>query len=144
MPPDLAELKGTAHLQLAGYYGMVKRLDECLGRLQDALRSLPGLEDNTILMQTCEYAPTTARPSCPLSVLYETCLLHVLVCHCFLHHAVQHSDPAASRSRCRVCMPAVTAVTSRRATASTSAPATRVPFGSQQRFPGARSQAGES
>ena len=62
MPPDLAELKGTAHLQLAGYYGMVKRLDECLGRLQDALRSLPGLEDNTILMQTCEYAPTTARP----------------------------------------------------------------------------------
>ena len=54
MPPDLMELKGTAHLQLAGYYGMVRRLDECLGRLQDALRSLPGLEDNTILMQTCE------------------------------------------------------------------------------------------
>jgi len=55
MPPDLAELGGTAHLQLAGYYGMVKRLDECLGRLQDALRSLPGLEENTILMQTCDH-----------------------------------------------------------------------------------------
>jgi len=55
MPPDLAELKGTAHLQLAGYYGMVRRLDECLGRLQDALHSLPGLAANTILMQTCEY-----------------------------------------------------------------------------------------
>lgn len=55
-PPDLAELSGsTANQMLAGYYGMVKRLDECLGRLQDSLRSLPGLEQNTILMQTCDH-----------------------------------------------------------------------------------------
>ena len=30
MPPDLQQLEGTANMQLAGYYGMVKRLDECL------------------------------------------------------------------------------------------------------------------
>jgi len=28
MPPDLAALGGSAHQHLAGYYGMVKRLDE--------------------------------------------------------------------------------------------------------------------
>lgn len=55
MPPDLAELEGTANQQLAGYYGMVKRLDECLGRLQDALHSLDGMQQNTILIQTCDH-----------------------------------------------------------------------------------------
>ena len=41
MPPDLAALGGSAHQHLGGYYGMVKRLDEALGRLLDALQE-PG------------------------------------------------------------------------------------------------------
>ncbi|TDE14917.1 sulfatase-like hydrolase/transferase [Jiangella asiatica] len=48
MPPDLAELGGTAARQLAGYLGQVKRLDECLGRLREALRSLDLLDDTII------------------------------------------------------------------------------------------------
>jgi arylsulfatase A-like enzyme len=54
IPPDLAELRGSAHQHLGGYYGMVKRLDEALGRLQDTLKSL-GISDNTILMQTTDH-----------------------------------------------------------------------------------------
>lgn len=49
VPPDLAALGGTAHQHLGGYYGMVKRLDEALGRLIDALKSLSLLEDTIIL-----------------------------------------------------------------------------------------------
>ncbi|MBB6734162.1 sulfatase-like hydrolase/transferase [Cohnella zeiphila] len=49
VPPDLAALGGTAHQHLGGYYGMVKRLDEGLGRLLDALRSL-SLDENTIVL----------------------------------------------------------------------------------------------
>jgi arylsulfatase A-like enzyme len=48
-PPDLLELGGSAQRHLAGYYGMVKRLDEALGRLLDALRSLDLLEDTIVL-----------------------------------------------------------------------------------------------
>ena len=39
-PPDLQALGGSSAQQLGGYYGMVKRLDEALGRLSDALKSL--------------------------------------------------------------------------------------------------------
>ncbi|MDP9350700.1 MAG: sulfatase-like hydrolase/transferase [Chloroflexota bacterium] len=49
VPPDLAALGGSAHQHLGGYYGMVKRLDEALGRLLDALKSLR-LNDNTIVL----------------------------------------------------------------------------------------------
>ncbi|MNC20984.1 Arylsulfatase [compost metagenome] len=49
MPPDLAALGGTAHQQLGGYYGMVKRLDEGLGRIRDVLQSLELTEDTIIL-----------------------------------------------------------------------------------------------
>ncbi|SFK73172.1 Arylsulfatase A [Paenibacillus sp. 1_12] len=49
VPPDLAALGGTAHQHLGGYYGMVKRLDEGLGRIRDALRSLHLTEDTIIL-----------------------------------------------------------------------------------------------
>jgi len=49
IPSDLMALGGTTHQQLAGYWGMVKRLDEAFGRLLDALKSLDQLEDTIIL-----------------------------------------------------------------------------------------------
>lgn len=54
MPPDLAGMSGDAHQQIGGYYGQVKRLDEALGRVLDALKSL-GLEENTILLFTSDH-----------------------------------------------------------------------------------------
>ena len=54
MPPDLAALGGSAHQHLAGYYGMVKRMDEALGRLLDALKSLRLLDD-TIVLYTSDH-----------------------------------------------------------------------------------------
>lgn len=54
LPPDLAAFGGSAHQHLAGYYGMVKRLDEALGRLLDALKSLNML-DNTIVLFTSDH-----------------------------------------------------------------------------------------
>lgn len=55
IPPDLASLGGTSHQHLPGYYGMVRRLDEALGRLMDALRSMK-LLDNTIILFTSDHA----------------------------------------------------------------------------------------
>ncbi|MEL7237442.1 MAG: sulfatase-like hydrolase/transferase, partial [Planctomycetota bacterium] len=69
VPPDLAALKtspdpympedadvgGSAMRHLGGYYGMVKRLDEALGRLHDALKSL-GLDENTIVVFASDHA----------------------------------------------------------------------------------------
>lgn len=54
MPPDLAKLEGTAHQQIDGYYGMVKRLDEALGRVMDALKSLK-LSENTLILFTSDH-----------------------------------------------------------------------------------------
>lgn len=54
LPPDLAALGGSTHQHLGGYYGMVKRLDEALGRLQDALKSL-NLTDKTIVLFTSDH-----------------------------------------------------------------------------------------
>jgi arylsulfatase A-like enzyme len=54
LPPDLATLGGTAHQQLGGYFGMVKRLDEAFGRLLDALTSL-GLRENTVVLFTSDH-----------------------------------------------------------------------------------------
>lgn len=48
-PPDLTALGGSSPQHLGGYYGMVKRLDEALGRLFDALRSLNLLEETIVL-----------------------------------------------------------------------------------------------
>nr|WP_099060263.1 sulfatase-like hydrolase/transferase [Rhizobium sp. ACO-34A] len=53
-PPDLQTLQGTSSWHLAGYYGMVKRLDEAFGRLLDALKSL-NLEDDTIVLFTSDH-----------------------------------------------------------------------------------------
>ncbi|MGH3146400.1 MAG: sulfatase-like hydrolase/transferase [Rubrobacter sp.] len=54
MPPDLAALGGSAHRHLGGYFGMVRRLDEALGRMLDALRSL-GLEEDTVVLFTSDH-----------------------------------------------------------------------------------------
>lgn len=64
-PPDLAALPGyndgddrtggTTQAHLGGYWGMVKRLDENLGRIVDALISLDML-DNTIILFTSDHA----------------------------------------------------------------------------------------
>ena len=54
IPPDLAALGGSTHQHLGGYYGMVKRLDEALGRMMDALKSL-GILDNTIILFTTDH-----------------------------------------------------------------------------------------
>lgn len=54
-PPDLAELGGTSQRHLPGYYAMVKRLDEALGRLMDTLISL-NLADDTVVLFTSDHA----------------------------------------------------------------------------------------
>ena len=58
IPPDLAALAGqpgaTVHQHLGGYFGQVRRLDEGLGRLRDALRSLD-LTDRTVLAYTSDH-----------------------------------------------------------------------------------------
>ncbi len=61
-PPDLAALEGvgaphnggSTHEHIAGYWGMIKRLDEAFGRLLDALRSLDQLE-NTVILFTSDH-----------------------------------------------------------------------------------------
>ena len=54
VPPDLAALGGSTHQHLGGYYGMVKRLDEALGRLMDTLKSLD-LDKDTIILFTSDH-----------------------------------------------------------------------------------------
>jgi arylsulfatase A-like enzyme len=54
IPPDLAALGGSTHQHIAGYYGMVKRLDEAFGRLIEALKSLD-LLDQTIVVFTSDH-----------------------------------------------------------------------------------------
>ncbi|MCF7687343.1 MAG: sulfatase-like hydrolase/transferase [Cephaloticoccus sp.] len=53
-PPDLQALGGSSPQHWPGYCGMIKRLDEALGRLIDALRSL-GQLDNTIILYTSDH-----------------------------------------------------------------------------------------
>ncbi|MFZ7946357.1 sulfatase-like hydrolase/transferase [Neobacillus sp. 19] len=54
IPPDLAALGGSTHHHISGYYGMVKRIDEALGRLRDALKSL-SLDQETIILFTSDH-----------------------------------------------------------------------------------------
>jgi len=54
VPPDLLALQGSQHQHLGGYWGMCKRLDEALGRMLDALKSLDIL-DNTIVLFTTDH-----------------------------------------------------------------------------------------
>lgn len=53
-PPDLAALGGSSAQHLGGYFGMVKRLDEALGRLMDALKSL-SLDRDTIMLYITDH-----------------------------------------------------------------------------------------
>ena len=54
LPPDLAAQGGSSAQHIGGYFGQVKRLDEALGRLVDALKSLNLLE-GTILLFTSDH-----------------------------------------------------------------------------------------
>lgn len=54
LPPDLAELGGSSARHAPGYFGMVKKLDESLGRLLDALKSLK-LADDTIVLFSSDH-----------------------------------------------------------------------------------------
>lgn len=54
IPPDLAGLRGSTAAHLGGYWGMVKRLDEALGRIFDALKSL-GLARDTVVLMTSDH-----------------------------------------------------------------------------------------
>ena len=54
IPPDLQHLGGSSGQHLGGYFGMVKRLDEALGRLQDALKSLQ-IDRETIILYTSDH-----------------------------------------------------------------------------------------
>ena len=60
-PPDLANLSSVAPKDpdcadrcLPGYLGMIKRLDECLGRVLDTLKSL-NMDDDTIVIYTADH-----------------------------------------------------------------------------------------
>ncbi|MGW7306274.1 sulfatase-like hydrolase/transferase [Streptomyces sp. NPDC054835] len=59
LPPDLAALspgaaQGGAHRHLGGYLGQIRRVDEGVGRLRDALRGL-GIEDDTLIAWTADH-----------------------------------------------------------------------------------------
>lgn len=54
IPADLAALGGSSYQNIGGYFGMVRRLDEALGRLLDALKSMQML-DNTIVLFTSDH-----------------------------------------------------------------------------------------
>ncbi|QBI52831.1 sulfatase-like hydrolase/transferase [Streptomonospora litoralis] len=53
-PGDLAALGGNSAEHLGGYLGMVKRLDECLGRVLAALDDT-GLADDTVVLFTSDH-----------------------------------------------------------------------------------------
>lgn len=54
-PPDLQAHQGSPPQHLAGYWGMVKRIDEALGRMLDSLKSM-GLSDDTVVLFTSDHA----------------------------------------------------------------------------------------
>ena len=81
LPPDLAALGGSAQQQWAGYCGMVKKLDEALGRLVDALISLDMLDDTIILFTSdhgCHFKTRNAeyKRSCHDSSVRVPTMLH--------------------------------------------------------------------
>jgi arylsulfatase A-like enzyme len=53
-PPDLRSLGGSTAQHIGGYYGMIERIDQSLGRIVDALHS-SGQEANTIVAFTSDH-----------------------------------------------------------------------------------------
>ncbi len=53
-PPDLAALGGSSAQHLGGYWGMIKRLDEALGRILDTIKSLK-IADDTVILFTADH-----------------------------------------------------------------------------------------
>ncbi len=49
IPKDLLTLRGSSPYQLSDYYSLVKKIDDSLGRVMDAIKSL-NLDDNTIVL----------------------------------------------------------------------------------------------
>lgn len=54
VPPDLKDYPGNWHAELADYYGMVERLDECISDLLTALGDR-GVRENTVLAYTSDH-----------------------------------------------------------------------------------------
>ena len=54
VPPDLRARPGNWQEHLPGYYGIVKRLDDCLGRILETLENLD-IADNTIVAFTSDH-----------------------------------------------------------------------------------------
>lgn len=57
VPPDLREQSGDWQSELPDYYGMCKRIDECVGRLQKELETLD-IADETIVLFTSDHGCT--------------------------------------------------------------------------------------
>ena len=81
MPPDLAALGGSSASADGWYLGMIKRLDEALGRLVDALISLDMLEDTIILFTSdhgCHFKTRNAeyKRSCHDASVRVPTMLH--------------------------------------------------------------------
>lgn len=53
-PPDLERLVGSSRLHLPGYLGAIRRIDEALGRLLEAMKSLE-LLDRTVFLFTSDH-----------------------------------------------------------------------------------------
>ncbi len=80
-PPDLLALGGSSQRHLGGYWGMVKRCDEALGRIMDTLRSLRLLEDTLVLFTSdhaCHFKTRNSeyKRSCHDSSIRVPTLLH--------------------------------------------------------------------
>jgi arylsulfatase A-like enzyme len=80
-PPDLLALGGSSQRHLGGYWGMVKRCDEALGRITDALKSLKLLDDTIILFTSdhaCHFKTRNAeyKRSCHDSSIRVPTMLH--------------------------------------------------------------------
>lgn len=54
VPPDLTDQHGDWYSELPDYYGMVKRLDECIGDLLDALDRM-NVRDDTVVAYTSDH-----------------------------------------------------------------------------------------
>ena len=62
VPPDLRDRPGEWHRELPDYYGIVQRIDECMGDILDAL-SERGIRDRTLLAYTSDHGCTfRSRP----------------------------------------------------------------------------------